>query len=107
MKILTAKGQVLFGVKRAIDISFDLAKEIREGVYTLGPIIHNPQVIEKLKNEGIFPLDTIVTSGQRNQGTYHRTHGIPHQLYDTILRRLQVIDATCPFVKTRSIMRNC
>jgi len=50
MTILTAKrAGFCFGVKRAIDISFDIAKEIPEGVYTLGPIIHNPQVIEKLR----------------------------------------------------------
>ena len=54
--IIAKRAGFCFGVKRAIDISFDIAKEIRQGVYTLGPIIHNPQVIEKLKKEGIFPL---------------------------------------------------
>jgi 4-hydroxy-3-methylbut-2-en-1-yl diphosphate reductase len=100
--LITAKrAGFCFGVKRAIDISFDIAKEIREGVYTLGPIIHNPQVIEKLKTEGIFPLDNINDIKDKEiKALIIRTHGIPHQLYDTIsARRFKLIDATCPFVK--------
>ena len=102
LNIITAKrAGFCFGVKRAIDISFDIAKEIREGVYTLGPIIHNPQVIEKLKNEGIFPLEEINDiEGKEINALIVRTHGIPHQLYDTIsTHNFRLIDATCPFVK--------
>ena len=102
VKIVTAKrAGFCFGVKRAIDISFDIAKEMPEGVYTLGPIIHNPQVIEKLKAEGIFPLDNIGDiRGKEIKALIIRTHGIPHQLYDTISSQsFRVIDATCPFVK--------
>ena len=102
MKIISAKrAGFCFGVKRAIDISFDMAKELREGVYTLGPIIHNPQVIEKLKIEGIFPLDTISDiQGKEIKALIIRTHGIPHQLYDTLsAQNFKVVDATCPFVK--------
>ncbi|PKL52098.1 MAG: 4-hydroxy-3-methylbut-2-enyl diphosphate reductase [Nitrospira bacterium HGW-Nitrospira-1] len=102
MEIITAKrAGFCFGVKRAIDIAFDIAKEIPEGVYTLGPIIHNPQVIEKLKTEGIFPLEDI--SDIRNKeikALIIRTHGISCHLYDTITsQRFRLIDATCPFVK--------
>lgn len=102
VEIVTAKrAGFCFGVKRAIDISFDIAKEIREGVYTLGPIIHNPQVIEKLKAEGIFPLDDInEISGKEIKALIIRTHGIPCQLYDRISsQHFRLIDATCPFVK--------
>jgi len=102
MTILTAKrAGFCFGVKRAIDISFDIAKEIPEGVYTLGPIIHNPQVIEKLKTEGISPLDTIEDlRGREIKALIIRTHGISHQIYDRISSQgFRLIDATCPFVK--------
>ena len=102
MKILTAKrAGFCFGVKRAIDISFDIAKEIPEGVYTLGPIIHNPQVIEKLKTEGIFPLDKVEDIHSREiKALIIRTHGIPHEIYDEISSQdFRLIDATCPFVK--------
>ena len=55
MKIVTVKSAgFCFGVKRAIDIAFKIAKEKRQGVYTLGPIIHNPQVVEKLKEQGMW-----------------------------------------------------
>jgi 4-hydroxy-3-methylbut-2-enyl diphosphate reductase len=102
MKFFMAKrAGFCFGVKRAIDIAFDMAKEIREGVYTLGPIIHNPQVIEKLKNEGIFPLNDVADiEGKDIKALIIRTHGIPHQIYDTISSHgFRLIDATCPFVK--------
>jgi len=56
MDIIVAKrAGFCFGVKRAIDITFDMAKENKNGLFTLGPIIHNPQVIDKLKQEGISP----------------------------------------------------
>src|SRR4030066_1103510 len=86
LNIITAKrAGFCFRVKRAIDISFDIAKEIPEGVYTLGPIIHNPQVIEKLKAEGIFPLNDINDlKGKEINALIVRTHGIPHKLYVTI-----------------------
>ena len=58
MKIITAKrAGFCFGVKRAIDITVDMAKENKKGLYTLGPIIHNPQVIAKLEAEGISPFE--------------------------------------------------
>lgn len=102
VEIVTAKrAGFCFGVKRAIDISFDIGKEIRKGVFTLGPIIHNPQVIEKLKAKGIFPLDDINDIyGKEINALIIRTHGIPHQLYDRISsQHFRLIDATCPFVK--------
>jgi len=102
LKVIMAKrAGFCFGVKRAIDISFDIGKQIPEGVYTLGPIIHNPQVIEKLKDEGIFPLNDIDDIQDKEiKALIIRTHGIPHQIYDTISSRgFRLIDATCPFVK--------
>jgi 4-hydroxy-3-methylbut-2-enyl diphosphate reductase len=102
ISLLTAKrAGFCFGVRRAIDISFDIAKEMPEGIYTLGPIIHNPQVIEKLKTEGIFPLDDIKDTVRKDiRALIIRTHGVPHQLYDSLSsRNFRLIDATCPFVK--------
>lgn len=99
MKIVTAKrAGFCFGVKRALDITLDIAKKDKKGVYTLGPLIHNPQVIEKLKNEAIVPIDDI--EDKNIKSLIIRTHGIPYYLYDTIRSRgVNVIDATCPFVK--------
>jgi len=55
MEIITAKtAGFCFGVKRAIDIAFQIARERRKGIYTLGPIIHNPQVVDKLRKKVLF-----------------------------------------------------
>jgi len=99
MKIIIAKtAGFCFGVKRAVDMAFKTAKKKQKGIFTLGPIIHNPQVIEKLKQEGILPIEDITTPGIRD--IIIRTHGIPLQVMNRISEAgFNIIDATCPFVK--------
>jgi len=100
MKILIAKtAGFCFGVKRAIDIAFQIAQEKRKGVYTFGPIIHNPQVVDKLRKKGIVPIDSI--EAKRDiRALIIRTHGIPLAIsQEILLRGYEIIDATCPFVK--------
>lgn len=102
MKIIVAKtAGFCFGVKRAVDIAFQVAQKKRKGVYTLGPIIHNPQVVESLKEKGIVPLEHI--SGKKKKdikALIIRTHGIPLSLYEEIASMgCDIIDTTCPFVK--------
>ena len=101
MKVITAKrAGFCFGVKRAIDITIDMAKETQKGLYTLGPIIHNPQVIEKLEQEGISPIEINDLDARDISALIIRTHGIPCQTHDTLASRgIRIIDATCPFVK--------
>jgi 4-hydroxy-3-methylbut-2-enyl diphosphate reductase len=100
MEIIVAKkAGFCFGVKRAIDIAFQLAREKRKGVYTLGPIIHNPQVVERLKEKGIVPIEDIKTK-KKVRALIIRTHGIPLHLSKEIsYMGCEIIDATCPFVK--------
>ena len=100
MKIIIAKkAGFCFGVKRAVDIAFQLAREKRKGVYTLGPIIHNPQVVERLKEKGIVPIEDIKTK-KNVRALIIRTHGIPLHLSKEIsYMGCEIIDATCPFVK--------
>lgn len=97
MEILVAKrAGFCFGVKRAIDMAFALSK--KEGVYTFGPLIHNPQVIEKLRERGIDVTDDIERDDIRT--LLIRTHGIPFDLLKkTVAAGYDVVDATCPFVK--------
>lgn len=99
MKIIIAKtAGFCFGVKRAVDMAFKTAKKKQKGIFTFGPIIHNPQVIEKLKQEGILPIEDITTPGIKD--IIIRTHGIPLQIMDRISEAgFNIIDATCPFVK--------
>lgn len=102
MRIITAKrAGFCFGVKRAITIAFAVAEDKKTGVYTLGPIIHNPQVIERLKEMGVYPLDSIKDiSKNRVRAIIIRTHGVPAPLIDEIREAgIEIIDATCPYVK--------
>ncbi len=103
MKILKGKHSgFCFGVKRAIDMSFEIAAERSNGVVTLGPIIHNPQMIEKLESAGIPYIDEISELDSLNgvSTVIIRTHGIPRKDIDTLSERgVEIIDATCPFVK--------
>lgn len=96
--IITAKrAGFCFGVKRAVDLAFDAAKSGNQ-VYTLGPIIHNPQVIDKLKTEGVKPVDNI--KNNRIKTLIIRTHGVPLEVSERLTdAKYEVIDATCPFVK--------
>jgi 4-hydroxy-3-methylbut-2-enyl diphosphate reductase len=102
MQIFVAKrAGFCFGVRRAINIAFDVAEENKNGVYTLGPIIHNPQVIEKLRKAGVEPVENLGRlRGKKVNAVIIRTHGIPLQTSKKLSKKFfKAIDATCPFVK--------
>jgi 4-hydroxy-3-methylbut-2-enyl diphosphate reductase len=88
-----------FGVKRAINLAERAINKKNQKVYTLGPIIHNPQEVKRLKNQGIAILKNI--DNLKNASVILRTHGIPFELHKTLImnRTIDIIDATCPFVK--------
>jgi 4-hydroxy-3-methylbut-2-enyl diphosphate reductase len=98
MEIYVAKrAGFCFGVKRAVEIAFQTVNNSSQKVATLGPIIHNPQVVERLSKSGVKPVqefdDTINT-------LIIRTHGIPAWLHNDLKsKKIHIIDATCPFVK--------
>ena len=84
-----------YGVKRAIRI----AREHADGKScTLGPIIHNPQMVERLKSEGV---DAVENLADMKEGTIIiRSHGVGPQVYEEAKsRNLKIVDATCPHVK--------
>ena len=65
---------------------------------TLGPIIHSPQVVERLRRMGIVPVDALeeIPDGVR---AVIRSHGVDRATYDALARKgCEVVDATCPFV---------
>jgi 4-hydroxy-3-methylbut-2-en-1-yl diphosphate reductase len=98
IKVITAKrAGFCFGVKRAVDMAFAAAGQ-SEGVYTLGPIIHNPQVIKKLRSEGVHPVESI--NGRKIKTLIVRTHGVARETSEELKKKkYRIIDATCPFVK--------
>jgi len=82
------------GVARAVK----MAEGAPKPVASLGPLIHNRQVVEALAAEGVRPVATLeeVTEG----AVLLRSHGVPPQVIEEAGRRgLRVIDATCPFVR--------
>lgn len=89
------------GVRRAMDIviktSRNRAKD--EPVYTDGPLIHNPQVLEFLEQKGIRVLDD--TSNPDGVNVVIRAHGIrPDRRKEIENKGAKVCDATCPNVKS-------
>ena len=100
MEIILAKNAgFCFGVKRATQIAFEAAgRKSADGTYTLGPIIHSPQVVQRLEEMGVKVLRDISTL---DSGTVIiRSHGVTASEMDqAAARSLDVVDATCPFVK--------
>lgn len=87
-----------FGVRRAIKIIDKAVKEYQE-ISTLGPIVHNRLVVTKLSESGVKVITDI---DQVQDGVIAITsHGAPPQLLSQIQsRKLQVIDTTCPIVRS-------
>lgn len=95
MKIVLAESYgFCFGVKRAIKI----AEENRNSS-TYGPLIHNANEIDRLKNDFNVALSENLESFKAGDTAVIRTHGIPKQELSTLNERdVNVIDATCPYV---------
>ena len=59
MEVRTAKtAGFCFGVKRAVDKAYELAEKEKKAIYTLGPIIHNEEVIADLEKKGVFVAES-------------------------------------------------
>jgi 4-hydroxy-3-methylbut-2-enyl diphosphate reductase len=102
VEVIAAKrAGFCFGVKRAVEMAFDTADKRKKGVCTLGPIIHNPQVVQKLAYVGVEPVDDIKDLRKKGCKTVIiRTHGITMQEMQELSNGdYDVIDSTCPFVK--------
>ena len=85
-----------FGVKRAIKIALKTSRENHE-IVTLGPIIHNPQMVAKLESENIFKVDKIEQI--KGRPTIIRSHGIIKENLDKLKNeKIEIINATCPYV---------
>ncbi|MDY2776875.1 MAG: 4-hydroxy-3-methylbut-2-enyl diphosphate reductase [Collinsella sp.] len=89
---------VCYGVQRALDMTYEAARSAREPVRTLGPLIHNPRVVSELADAGVGVVGKVDDAGE---GTVViRAHGVvPQAIDDAGARGLQVVDATCPYVK--------
>lgn len=97
-KIIVAESAgFCFGVNRAINILYKLIEE-KKPACTLGPIIHNMQMVNELREKGVRTIDKI-SEANENETVVIRSHGVPQSIVDEINERhLDYIDATCPFV---------
>ena len=86
-----------FGVKRAIELVEKAAR--KEGrLKTLGPIVHNRQVVARLEAEGIAVATSL--DGLDKGTVVITSHGVAPQVLDILQSRgLNIIDATCPLVR--------
>jgi (E)-4-hydroxy-3-methyl-but-2-enyl pyrophosphate reductase len=86
-----------FGVQRAVMMAISALEDNSKPVYTLGPIIHNPQEVKRLQAKGIIMVDSLdeIESGI----VIIRSHGAPKGIVDAAQKKgLKIVDATCPLV---------
>lgn len=87
-----------FGVERAVSLVEDTSKKFK-GVYTLGPIIHNPQIVSKFAENGVGVCKSTDEVSSDNTVVI-RSHGVTKDTYGKLdEKKVNVVDATCPFVK--------
>ena len=90
-----------YGVKRAIEIARENASTDGSSS-TLGPIIHNPQMVERLKQEGVGTVSSL--KEMKDGLVIIRSHGVGPEVYEEAESRgLELVDATCPHVKKAQI----
>lgn len=98
MEIRRAKAMgFCYGVRRAMKIAENTAKSGVKAV-TLGPIIHNPQVVASLKAKGVPAVSSL--DEVTDETVIIRSHGVGPSCYNNIkCKNLALMDATCPYVK--------
>jgi 4-hydroxy-3-methylbut-2-enyl diphosphate reductase len=98
MKVILARqAGFCFGVKRATQMAFEAAGKDQK-TYTLGPIIHSPQVVHKLAEMGVKALKNL--DSMQNGTIIIRSHGVAsEEINEAVQKNLEIVDATCPFVK--------
>ncbi len=90
-----------FGVKRAIDTVERIAHE-RGGVETLGAVVHNQQVLQRLAQMGVKTVKDM--DEVRGDVIVISAHGVSPQLENEIRARdVEVVDTTCPFVRRAQV----
>ncbi len=100
MMEITVAGHCGFccGVKRAVRMAQEAAEQHVQGG-TFGPLIHNPQLIEELKQKGIGCYDSL-SDFREGDTVIIRSHGVGPEVYEEAeARGLKIVDATCPNVR--------
>ncbi len=103
MEIIVSKvADVCMGVRRSLDLCNQLIQESNTPIFTVGPLIHNPAVVEELASQGVHvaTIESLLES-PREEDTcvIIRAHGITPDQHNN-LRRVgyRIFDGTCPYV---------
>ena len=95
--ILAKTAGFCFGVDRAVNLVYELVEKGVK-VCTLGPIIHNAQLVADLESKGVKIINT-VDEAPDGYTVVVRTHGVEKEVLDTLAQRgVEYVNATCPFV---------
>ncbi len=99
MEVLTAEHMgFCYGVRRAVELAAAAPGQAGAPVVTLGPLIHNPQMIAKLQAQGVGVVNELAEAGAAT--VVIRSHGVGPAIYEEAERQgRRVLDATCPHVK--------
>ena len=89
-----------FGVKRAMNMAWDeLENKNGNKVYSLGPLIHNKQAVDKYKEKGLLEMDSL-DKVPNDSKLIIRSHGVAEDVYvQSESKNMDIVDTTCPFVK--------
>jgi (E)-4-hydroxy-3-methyl-but-2-enyl pyrophosphate reductase len=96
--ILARAAGFCYGVKRACQVAFEATQTHPGGVASLGPIIHNPQMVARLAEAGLGVIEDLDTA--EVGAVLIRSHGVPPEVLERIRERgFEIVDATCPLVQ--------
>jgi len=98
MQVVLAKySGFCFGVKRAVDLVEKALKEKKGQIYSIGPFIHNPQMVKKLSLEGLKVVSSL--KDIKKGYVVIRSHGVrPSLIKEAKKKKLRLVDVTCPYV---------
>ena len=102
MEVIVAEhAGFCFGVTKAVKTVYEQIEKDNSNIYTYGPIIHNETVVSDLEKKGVKVIESADELEGIDSGTVViRSHGVTKEVHQKLEQSgLNVIDATCPFVK--------
>ncbi|MDU2157062.1 bifunctional 4-hydroxy-3-methylbut-2-enyl diphosphate reductase/30S ribosomal protein S1 [Clostridium sp.] len=98
--VLAESAGFCFGVQRAVEEALKVKKQYDKKIYTLGPLIHNNDVVRYLEKNDIYSIDfSEIDKLEKGDVIVIRSHGVTKKVVNTLEEKgLVVVNATCPYV---------
>ena len=104
--LLADKAGFVFGVKRAVDTALNKKKEYTDSIYTLGPLIHNHDVVELLKENNIYSISNDdINKLNENDVVIIRSHGISEETFNNLKNKKKIEYCRCNLSHTLTIFK--